>query len=200
MSYRRTDQPSNLQQLVLRRDTVDHLTKVGWAIDMPLGRFEHIALLAESETCPMLQALPDEHPLSPIYHEACRRAQHINRQCITQQQLELVQTGWKLIQGCYLPQLKGVNFDQADEFGSLRYAAMKMLYQLTANHPWVWCIEHDNHIVQVQSKQVPKKMEELESQIWLHHTISQLEKMPGRLLDGKLVVKESGLWFSDDIE
>ena len=185
----------NPQQLVMRRDCSDLLVKVGWAVDMPLGRFEHLELIAECDHCQIINA---DNPLYEIYQSACQRARQMNVDVILQQQQKLSQAGWKLIESGELTQLEGLNSTDGDEFGSLRSNAMQLLFQLSANHPFVWCVRHDDKITYVQSKRPPKSMEELEAQVWKHHQLSQLQQMPGELLSGRLVVKESGLWFCDD--
>lgn len=188
----------NSQQLVMRRDCSDMLVKVGWAVDMPLGRFEHLELITECDHCQVIHA---DNPLYEIYQTACLRARQMNLEVILQQQQQLSHAGWKLIENGELTQLAGLNSTGGDEFGSLRSCAMQMLFQLSANHPFVWCVLHDNKITHVQSKRPPKSMEELEAQVWKHHLLSQLQQMPGELISGRLVVKESGLWFcSDDVE
>jgi len=185
----------NAQQLVLRRDSSDSLIKVGWATEMPLGRFEHLALIAECTNC---EPLHTEHPLFPAYQSACRQARESNQRVLQQQQQQLHQSGWQRLDAAYLTQLPIAESDVCDDFGSLREHAMKLLFLLTANYPFVWCVEQDSHIVYVQSKKVPAKLQELEAQVWTHHRLSLLQQMPGHVSDGRLVVKESGLWFLCD--
>jgi len=185
----------NAQQLVLRRDSSDSLLKVGWAVEMPLGRFEHIAIIAEHANCEPLHA---DHPLFSLYQSACRQARESNRVLLRQQHQQMLEAGWKYLDNAYLPQLSSDKGNIGDDIGSLREHAMNMLFQLTANHPFVWCVEQDSHIVHVQSKKMPSKLQELEAQVWTHHQFSLLQQMPGCVLEGRLVVKESGLWFEQE--
>lgn len=177
---------------------MDQLTKVGWAVDMPLGRFEHVELLAECEHCLPLQSLNRGDPLFDVYQSACQRVRQLNQALLQQQRQQLIEVGWMPVDSGQLAQLDGLNFNQSDDFGSQQASAMQLLFALTANHPFVWCVEQNDRIVYVQSMQPPKEMEELERQVWKHHLLSQLSKMPGRLLIGKLLIKESGLWFCAD--
>jgi len=186
---------ANPQQLVMRRDSSDAMVKVGWAVEMPLGRFEHLQLLAECDHC---EPMHPQHQLFDIYRRACQHARRSNIAMLERQRQQLTDSGWLPIIRQRLPQLQDLSCQQEDEFGSLRLAAMQTLFQLSANHPFVWCVLDNGCIVFVQSSLPPKSMDELESQVWKHHCLSRMQQMPGQLLSGKLVVKESGLWFIDE--
>lgn len=182
----------NSQQLVMRRDTDCDMVRVGWAVDLPLGRFEHMELLAESAQCLILN---QENPLFPIYHSACEKARKLNTLYLQQQAERLRHDGWLPIDSRNLQPTPSIDSNHSDEVGSFRTVAMQLLYSLTGNYPWVWCVTQDNTIVRVQSRKAPKPMEELEQQVWKHHTLNRLNKMQGETISGRLVVDESGLWF-----
>ena len=185
---------TNAQQLVMRRDVDNDLIKVGWAVDMPLDRFEHLELVAECASC---QPWTADNPLYPIYRQACQRAQALNHMVLLKQAAHFRDQGWYLLNSDRLMQLSSLDSHQCDEFGSRRRTAMKMLFQLTGNYPFVWCVEYQGDIIHVQSQQAPKPMTELEAQVWKHHQMSLMQRMNGSLLSGRLIIEESGLWFSD---
>jgi hypothetical protein len=174
--------------LVLRRDTATGFARVGWATDMPLGRFAHIEQVCETGHYP----LDDRHPQYRLYCLACRRARHLNQALIDDQHQSLVQ------QGC-VPVPLTLNDasaeDGADEFGSYLSSAMRALFRLTANVTEVWALIAGQTVVALQSCQPPRPMEALEYQVWKNHCLAKLAEAEGNLAHGKLVVRESGLWF-----
>lgn len=179
----------NSQRLVLRLDSATGLARVGWASDLPMGRFIHVKLIAESPQCDPIT------PASPLFDEfnrACAQARHINQPIIDEQIRAL------LSQGC-LPVPLDLNDPQAataaDEFGSYRESAMRAFFRLTANFAGVWAVIREQNIVQLQSRRPPGEMEELQYQVWKQAIMKQLSGYGGKISPGKLVVQESGLWF-----
>lgn len=83
----------------------------------------------------------------------------------------------------------------ADDFGCYQAAAMQTLFKLTANTTSIWAVVDDNVITHIRADQPPKPMQELEYQVWKHHTLNQLSQYRGEIRSGKLIVQESGLWF-----
>ncbi len=179
----------NSQQLVLRVDSATGFAKVGWAADLPIGRFVHVELIGETPSCgPILQ----NNPLFEEFQQACRRARKMNQPLIAKQQHNL------LAKGCIAVSLD-LNDDsavtEADEFGNFHQAAMAAMFRLTANFNLVWAVVNEQTVLQLQSCRPPKAMEELEYQVWKHYTLTQLGNYPGKIIAGKLIVQESGLWF-----
>ena len=179
----------NSQQLVLRLDSATGFAKVGWAADLPIGRFIHVELIGETDSCgPISKA----NPLYKAFYQACGRAREINQPLILAQQQSLQ------AKGCLSVPLD-LNDDNIatgpDQFGDFREAAMAALFRLTANFTSVWAVVAEHTVSHVQSCRPPKKMEELQYQVWKHHTLNQMANYPGEIIAGKLIVQESGLWF-----
>lgn len=184
----------NPNQLVLRRDTATGFAKVNWASEMPLGRFDHIKLVCEARDC---MPLSPDNPIYNDYQLACDTAKAINEPLLTMQIQECCAKGWLSVP---------LNLDQnhsdllADDFGSYQTAAMRALFRLTANVIIVWAVVFEQSVTHIESCQPPKPMEELEYQVWKHHVINRLSKMTGTTIAGKLIVNETGLWFSPDTD
>ena len=179
----------NSQQLVLRRDSATGFAKVGWAVDLPIGRFIHVELIGESASC---GPISQNSPLFDQFRQACRRAKTINQPLITAQQCSL------RAKGCVAVPLNLNDADAVtdpDEFGIFHEAAMTALFRLTANFTTVWAVVNEQTISQLHSCRPPKAMEELEYQVWKQYILNQLAQYPGQITAGKLIVQESGLWF-----
>ena len=85
-----------------------------------------------------------------------------------------------------------------DAFGSFHEAAMGALFRMTANFATVWAVVEQHTVVQLHACKPPREMEELEYQVWRRFILNQLKEYPGDILSGKLIVRESGLWFCPD--
>jgi hypothetical protein len=179
----------NAHQLVLRRDSATGFVKVGWAAELPIGRFIHIALIGETPDCgPIYQ----NSPLFEEFLQACQRAKDLNRPLSAAQKHDLQD------RGC-IPVPLDLNDSAAvtapDAFGSFHEAAMGALFRLTGNISSVWAVVYENTITQLHPCHPQKTMEELEFQVWKHYILNRLTRYPGEITMGKLVVQESGLWF-----
>ncbi|WP_455210969.1 hypothetical protein [Kaarinaea lacus] len=179
----------NSQQLVLRVDSATGFAQVGWAADLPMGRFIHIEIVGESSCCGPISS---ESPLYSAFQQACRQAIGINQPLVAAQKRSL------MAKGC-LPVPLDLNDSNAltvpDAFGSFHEAAMGALFRLTANFSSVWAVIKDHTVSQVHSCRPPKTMGELEYQVWERYILKKLTQYPGDITTGKLIVQESGLWF-----
>lgn len=179
----------NPHQLVLRLDSATGFAKVGWAADLPIGRFVHVDLIAETPQC---GPISPNNPLFEDFNKACHRAQQINQPLISSQKSRL------LAEGC-LPVPLNLNDPHAatgaDRFGSFQESATGAMFRLTANFASVWAVIDHQAIIQLRSRRPPRKMEELEFQVWTHYVLNQLRQFPGKITTGTLFVQESGLWF-----
>lgn len=184
----------NPQQLVLRFDSATGFAKVGWAADLPVGRFVHIDIIGEAQNCEAFihGDLPRGHPLYEAFRRACRRAREINKPLIAQQQEIYISKGFYPVP----LDLKDPNATTVpDVFGIYQEAAMRALFRLTANFAMAWAVIDRQIISFLCSCRPPKPMQELEFQVWKHHTLSHLSQLPGEIMAGELIVQESGLWF-----
>jgi hypothetical protein len=182
----------NPHQLVLRLDSATGLARVGWAADLPIGRFRHVELVTETPQCGPIS--PGD-PLFEAFTQACQRARQINLPLVNAQAHSLLANG-------YLPVPLDLNAPDAvtcpDAFGSFHEAAMAALFRLTANVASVWAVVEQQTVVQLHSCKPPRQMEELEYQVWKRFILNQFDEYPGDILAGKLIVRESGLWFYPD--
>ena len=182
----------NPQQLVLRLDSATGFAKVGWAVELPLGRFIHIDLIAETPYC---GPITHDSPIFADFQNACQRAREVNQPLIAAQNQDLA------AKGC-IPVPLDLHHSGADTapdaFGNYHEAAMRAMFHLTANFATVWAVVNRHRIVQLRSCRPPKPMEELEYQVWKHYVLNQLAHTPGETSTGKLIVRESGLWFCPD--
>lgn len=179
-------EPANL--LVLRRDTATGLSKVGWAADMPLGRFEHIQSVCE------VQDFPDtpSHPQHQDYVAACRRARQLNAPLIEHKRRCLQESGCIPVPLDLDERNRRI---EADAFGSYQYLAQQARYRLSANANEVWAVVAANRVIRVHSCNPPRRMEALEYQVWKNHCLAGLMALEGAVYRGRLRVCESGLWF-----
>ncbi|WP_455205514.1 hypothetical protein [Kaarinaea lacus] len=183
---------TNANQLVLRLDSATGFATVGWATELPQGRFIHLELIGEAEDC---TPIDNGNPMFELYQRACLRACGINQALIDKQQQ------YYRAKGCLRVPLDLHNRNgssSADEFGCYRAAAMQSLFRLTGNFTAVWVVIQAATIVRLCSRQPPKPMETLEFQVWKHHILKQLAQTPGEIKTGNLLVQESGLWFCPD--
>jgi hypothetical protein len=179
----------NPNQLVLRRDTRTGIAHVGWAAELPLGRFSHIELIFEADDCAPITAVSAHFAL---HQQACQKARALNVPLLAAQRERLLALGW-------LPVPLDLNDPCAgaahDALGCYKAAAMRALYRLTANLTAVWVVVDGNDITQVQAREPRRAMERLEFEVWKHHRLSELARSPGDIRQGCLVVEDSGLWF-----
>ena len=180
----------NPRQLVLRRDTATGLTLVGWAADMPVGRFEHLALIGESAR----HTAPD--PGCDFYADwqaAVRQARQANSTLLEQQVRHNESRGWYQVPFGLVP---GLQSAEADSVGNYAAAAMQLQYHLTHNCKQAWAVHQHGAIVHVRARYPKKQLDELTYQVWYHRQLKQLDELDGNLLEGDLKVCESGLWFA----
>lgn len=181
---------SNPRQLVMRRDTATGLTLVGWATDLPVGRFEHLALIGESAH----NHLPDS---GSEYFDAWQSALHTARQAnmylLEQQVLQHQARGWYHVP-FELAQDQAAMM--ADSVGNYAGAAVQLLYQLTRHRKQAWAVIRQATVVHVRARYPRKTLDELTYQVWYHQQHQQLTELGGTLLEGELIICESGLWFS----
>lgn len=183
---------TNANQLVLRLDSATGFATVGWATELPPGRFIHLELIGEAEDC---TPIDNGNPMFQLYQRACQRASEINRALIHKQQQHYLAKGYLQVPLELHSRNSG---SSADEFGCYRAAAMQSLFRLTGNITAVWVVIQASAIVRLCSRQPPKQMETLEFQVWKHHILKQLAQTPGDIKTGNLLVQESGLWFCPD--
>ncbi len=179
----------NPYQLVLRLDSATGFARVGWAADLPMGRFIHVELIAESYEC---GPISPGHPLYEEFNRACHHAQQLNQPLIAAQMRDRVS------HGC-LPVPLDLNDPDAataaDPFGSYREPAMRALFRLTGNSTTVWAAVKDDQVLQLHTTQPSKPMEELQFQVWKRRVMKLLDQYGGQIIAGNLVVQESGLWL-----
>lgn len=179
----------NPRQLVLRRDTATGLTQVGWASDLPVGRFDHLALVGESVN----NRLPDStSEYYAAYHAALQRAREANGHLLAQQVRHHQSQGWYRVPFELASNRQAL---QADNVGNYAAAAMQLHYQLTRNRKPAWAIILQETIVHVRARYPQEHLDELTYQVWYHQQLQQLSKQDGTVLEGELMTCESGLWF-----
>ncbi len=179
----------NPHQLVIRCDTANGYYKVGWSSELPLGRFQHIELVTESET---LSVLNSKNPLYPVYVAACSRVSDLNASLINTEKADKNALGWLSV--CLDLNENSIEV-LPDEFGCFNALALKTRYRLSKNSSEVWAVIHDRTVLQVESRYPRKKLAELQYQIWKHHQLEKLSQFGGEIAQGKLSVSFSGLWF-----
>lgn len=183
----------NPRQLVLRRDTATGLTLVGWEFDLPVGRFEHLDLICEVSD----YILPDiTSEYFATYQSALRQARQANRLMLAQQARLNYAKGWRIVPFELAHHRQALG---ADSFGNYAAAAMQLHYQLTQKAKQAWAVICDEAIVHVRARHPHKELDELSYQVWYHQQCYQLKKMGGMVLEGNLVVCESGLWFAANL-
>ncbi len=179
----------NTHQLVIRCDTTNGYYQVGWASELPLGRFSHLELLLEVDK---LFPLTSKNQYSSIYNTACKKVADLNQSLIKQEQKDKLASGWFQV---------SLNLNDnaikivTDEFGCFNNLATKARYRLSKNCRLVWVIVKEETVQQIEARYPEQQMEELQYQIWKHHKIEKLSIYSGKLLQGKLIVSFSGLWF-----
>ena len=179
----------NPRQLVLRRDTATGLTQVGWESDLPLVRFEHLQLIAE----PVENILPDsESEYYDAYQAALRYARQANQLMLEQQIRDNQARGWYHVPFKLARDRPAM---QADSVGNYAAAAMQLQYQLTHNGKLAWAILRCGELEHVRTRYPKKELDELTYQVWYHKQLYDLKQLGGTLLEGALMVCESGLWF-----
>jgi len=186
MSYK-----PNPKQLVLRRDSATGMTLVGWEEDLPVGRFEHLELICESSK----NILPDiDSKYYDVWQSALYKARQANFLMLKQQVQQNQSKGWVLV-----PFELAENRDAmaADRVGSYTAAAMQLHYQLTENRKLAWTVMQHGKVKHVRARYPLRELDEFTYQVWYHKQLHELEKMGGILLEGQLIICESGLWFEE---
>lgn len=179
----------NPRQLVLRRDTATGLTLVGWAADLPVGRFQHLELICESAN----NILPDsESEYYASYQSALHHASQANQLMLERQARKNQSKGWQRVPFELAHDLQPM---KADSVGNYAAAAMQLQYQLTRNCKRAWVIIQRETVMHVRARYPKKELDELTYQVWYHVQLRELNKMGGTLLEGDLIICESGLWF-----
>jgi len=176
--------------MVLRRDTATGLTLVGWEADLPVGRFLHLELVFESA-----KSILPEHGSEDYaaWQSALNQARQANQPILEQQVRHNLAMGWY-----FVPFELALNHQaiEADSVGNYAAAAMQLHYQLTKNCKHAWVIIQSETIEHVRARYPKKILDELTYQVWYHQQLTQLNKMGGTLLEGRLNICESGLWFA----
>lgn len=179
----------NPRQLVLRRDTATGLTQVGWESDLPVGRFEHLELICELSE----NRLPD---INSEFYAAYQAALHHSRQAnalMLEQQIQDNQAkGWYRVPFDLFRHRQKLT---ADNVGIYTAAGMQLHYYLTHNAKQAWAVIQAGKVAHIRSRYPAKDLDELSYQVWYHQQCYQLEGLGGTLLQGKLLICESGLWF-----
>lgn len=178
----------NPRQLVLRRDSATGLTLVGWDTDLPVGRFEHLELIAESAQS-QLPGRNSEY-FTP-YQSALLYARNANHHMLEQQVRDNRAKGWYRVP---FKLAKGPGDIKPDNVGNYASAAMELLYQLTRNRIRVWVIIQQGEIEHVRARYPKQELDELTYQVWYHKQRHELNMMAGSRIEGTLIVCESGLW------
>jgi len=183
----------NSYQLVIRCDTTNGYYKVGWTSELPLGRFEHIELLVETKN-PI--TLNSKNPHFSIFAEACKRVSTLNKVLLTTEQERHESQGWRNVP---------LNLNDStvqikpDEFGCYNNLATKTRYRLSMNSSDVWAVIKNSEVIQVIARYPKNKIPELKYQIWKHTELDKLHQLGGDVVQGRLAVCNSGLWFIDNI-
>ena len=179
----------NSQLLVLRRDSATGITQVGWASELPLGRFIHIDTIAASAVCAPIYT---GSPLYADYLNACRRAQQLNEPELQKQRRTNRANGW-------YPVPLNLNGHQAsiqpDPCGIYQLCAQQAKFRLSGDCNAVWAGITRNRVTHILSRRPHRLMHELEYQVWKHHLLHILSQQAERIIRGDLVVQDSGLWF-----
>ncbi|MBI1422209.1 MAG: hypothetical protein GC149_02000 [Gammaproteobacteria bacterium] len=68
---------------------------------------------------------------------------------------------------------------------------------LTRNCKRAWVIARQGTITHVRARYPDKTLDELTYQVWYHTQLHQLHLLDGVLLEGNLMICESGLWFAE---
>jgi hypothetical protein len=177
------------RQLVLRRDTATGLTHVGWETDMPVGRFEHLVLICESEVL----CMPEPHSEHyGVYCMALQRARALNAELLDEQIHQYLAKGWQRVpfELATDPQVM-----RPDDVGNYTSAAMQLHYQLTHNRRQAWAVTAEQGIVHIRPRNPSRQLDTLTYQVWYHRQLQELQSIGGRIEAGILLVAESGLWF-----
>lgn len=180
----------NPRQLVLRRDTATGLTHVGWETDMPVGRFEHLYLICETAS----NVLPDLNSVDyAAFQSAYAYAREANRLMLEQQARHNRTKGWILVPFELAHNRQAI---QADSNGNYAAAAMQLHYQLTRNRKQAWAVIQHGSVVHVRARYPKVALDELTYQVWYHKQQYEMCKQGGTILEGELIICESGLWFA----
>jgi len=179
----------NPKQLVLRRDTATGMTLVGWDEDLPVGRFEHLELICESAN----NNMPEYDTKGfASYQLALHNARQANQRIVEQQVRHYKSKGWILVPFELSHDHEAM---KADSMGNFSAAAMKLHYQLIKNRKRAWAVIQRDSVVHVRARHPQKKLDELTYQVWYYKQLNELNELGGMLLEGHLIICESGLWF-----
>ncbi len=182
----------NTHQLVIRCDTTNGYYKVGWASELPLGRFKHFELLLETEN---QAVLTPKNPDYSVYQDASNQVSELNQALILKETQEKKAVGWYFVP---------LNLNDTtvkilpDEFGCFNISASKTRYRLSKNSSEVWAVITENEILQVEARYPVQKLTQLKYQIWKNYKLDKLKQHGGIIKQGKLVVCFSGLWFVEN--
>jgi hypothetical protein len=180
----------NPRQLVLRRDTATGLTLVGWAADLPVGRFQHLELIGELAD----NILPDSKSACyDAWQTALHHARQANRLVLAKQVRQHQAKGWYLVPFELAQDRQAMH---SDSVGNYAAAAMQLHYQLTHNRKQAWVNIQGGTVVHVRARYPKKALDELTYQVWYNVQLQQLNLMEGSILEGNLISCESGLWFA----
>jgi hypothetical protein len=180
---------SNPRQLVLRHDTATGLTLVGWEEDLPIGRFKHLELICELSK--NILPAPDSKDYD-AWQSALDHARQANQLMLQEQVQHHQSKGWLQVPFELAQQKETM---MADRVGNYAAAATQLQYQLSQNQKQVWAVIQQGTIMHVRSRYPQKDLDELTYQVWIHRQLHQLKEMSGILLEGQLMICESGLWF-----
>jgi hypothetical protein len=184
----------NSHLLVLRSDSATGMARVGWAVELPIGRFIHIDVICSSPVCAPILA---DDPLFPDYQTACHRARLHNAPLLEEQRRNNLANGW-------LPvplTLHGSDTDpQPDDFGCYQLCAMQAMFRLSANERAVWAGISTDSITHIVPRRPLRPMQELEYHVWKHDILQRLSQRTEQVIRGELVVQASGLWFKPQRE
>jgi hypothetical protein len=165
------------------------MTLVGWDVELPLGRFEHLQLICESTKA----VLPNsDSEYYDDYLSALEHARQLNHRVVQEQIRQSQSQGWVEVPFTLAHKQEAM---RADKVGNYAAAAMQLLYQLTRNQKIAWAVMQHETIVHVRARCPQKQLDELTYQVWYHKQLYELKEIGGVLLEGNLMVCESGLWF-----
>lgn len=181
---------TNPRQLVLRRDKATGLTLVGWDVDLPPGRFEHLALICEPVHSSLQDMDSEEHA---AYQSAMRHAQQANISLVEQRVSTNQSRGWYAVP---FELAKKRDSMVADEVGNYAAAAMQLHFQLSGHCKRVWAVIRDGKVVHVRARYPKQALDELTEQVWYFRQLQELQAIEGELLQGVLIVCLSGLWLN----
>jgi hypothetical protein len=179
----------NTREMVMRRDQATGMTQVGWASDLPRGRYEHLALIFESASHSLSDSKSEEYQ---AWQSALLEASRVNQEILEQQTRANQEKGWLRVPFDLAENPEAM---LADSVGSYAASAMQLQYYLTKNQKEAWAVILQGTVVHVRRRFPKKQQDELTDQVWYHKQINEMSQLGGTLFEGELMVCESGLWF-----